>query len=201
VLNCAVALRFAFVLLLFAQASASASVINFEGPADSTPITNQYSGLTFADATILTAGISLNELEFPPHSGVNVVFDDSGPISITFSTPVLNVGGYFTYAEPLTLTAFGTGNNQVGQVLSLFNSNLALSGDTGSSPNEFRQLAFAGGIARVTIAGDPFGGSFVMDDLTYTPASTPVPEPASFVFLLTAAAVMVAGRRRRPSSR
>lgn len=199
-LNRAVALRFALGLVLFAQASASATVINFEGLADSTAITNQYAGLTFSNTTVLTAGISLNELEFPPHSGVNAVFDDGGPLSITFLAPALSIGGYFDYSSPLTLTAFDTGNNQVGQVFSGFNSNLALSGDSGSSPNEFRQLTFAGGISRVTIAGDPAGGSFTLDDLTYTPASTPVPEPASFVLLLTAAAGMIAARGRRPSS-
>jgi hypothetical protein len=44
---------------------AKATLINFEGFSDSTAITNQYSGLVFSDAIILTAGFSLNEFEFP----------------------------------------------------------------------------------------------------------------------------------------
>jgi hypothetical protein len=68
--------------VLFHQARLVASIINFEtfldGSAipDSTNITNQFPGLTFSNTTVITAGMSLNEFEFPPHSGVNAVFDD-----------------------------------------------------------------------------------------------------------------------------
>src|ERR1022692_3582415 len=100
----------AFLLLLAPAAlsplSAGTVTLDFEGFPDSTPLTTQYPGLTFQNATILTAGIGLNELEFPPHSGTNVVFDDGGPISILFDGPVLSFSGYFTYAEPLVLAAF-----------------------------------------------------------------------------------------------
>jgi hypothetical protein len=53
-------------------ASAGSITLDFEGFPDSTILSTQYSGLTFTNAIILTAGISLNEFEFPPHSGVNV---------------------------------------------------------------------------------------------------------------------------------
>jgi hypothetical protein len=161
----------------------AADILTFEGFSDSTSLTSQYPGLTFQSATVITAGISLNEFEFPPHSGINVVFDDGGPISILFASPIIGFSGYFTYGLPLTLNAFDSGSNQVGQALSLFSSNLALSGDTGSSPNEFLSLSFAAGISSVTITGDPAGGSFVLDDATFTP----VPEPNSLVLLLTMA--------------
>ena len=176
------------VLLLLAVAALlpvplAADILTFEGFSDSTSLTSQYPGLTFQSATVITAGISLNEFEFPPHSGINVVFDDGGPISILFASPIIGFSGYFTYGLPLTLNAFDSGSNQVGQALSLFSSNLALSGDTGSSPNEFLSLSFAAGISSVTITGDPAGGSFVLDDATFTP----VPEPNSLVLLLTMA--------------
>ena len=93
-------------LLLYIQPQARADTIDFEGLADSTILTNQYPGITFTNAIILTAGISLNEFEFPPHSGVNVASDNNGPITIVFSSPVLSFSGYFTYVEPLTLDAF-----------------------------------------------------------------------------------------------
>ena len=81
-------------------------VIDFESLPDSTVVTNQYTGLTFSNAIILTAGISLNEFEFPPLSGTNVASDNGGAMSIDFSASVLGFGGHFTYSEALALQAF-----------------------------------------------------------------------------------------------
>lgn len=132
----------------------SAYFIGFDDLSDLTPVTNQYHGLglDFSGATALTAGISLNEFEFPPLSGTNVVFDDGGAIRVTFNAPVLDTGGYFTYSAPVTLTAYDSLFNPVGTVRSGYSSNMALSGDTGSSPNEFLQVAFAGGIRAIWIS-------------------------------------------------
>lgn len=191
---------FGSFLLLLAAAFFPASlladtttVIDFEGFPDSTSLTTQYSGLTFTNATIITTGISLNEFEFPPHSGVNVVFDDGGPMSISFATPVLSFGGYFTYLEPLTLAAFNATSTAVASTTSAFSSNDALFGDPGSSPNEFLELSFASGISSIIITGDPLGGSFVLDDAMYT---STVPEPTSLLLLLTSAAGVFAFRKR-----
>ena len=179
-------LPFALCLVLFSQTEGSAAtIINFDGLSDSEIVTNQFAGLTFANATALTAGVSLNEFEFPPRSDFNVVTDDGGAISILFSSPVLSVSGYFTYLRSLTFTAFDSGANQVGQTTSLFGSNLALSGDPGSSPNELLALSFAGGISRITISGDPLGGSFVLDDVTVEPLATTVPEPSSALLFIS----------------
>jgi hypothetical protein len=180
-------------VLLFPQARA-AVVIDFDSLNDGDIVTTQFSGVTFQNTVALTAGISLNEFEFPPRSGFNVVSDNGGPITIAFATPVLSFSGYFTYLVPLTLTAFDAGNSQVGQTVSVFSNNLALSGDSGSSPNELLSVAFAGGISSVTIAGDPFGGSFTLDDATFDPAAAEVPEPGTLSFL-TAGGVLFALRR------
>src|ERR1019366_8377021 len=80
--------------------------IDFEGLPDSTILTNQYPGVTFSNAVILTAGISLNEFEFPPFSGSNVASDNGGPLSIAFASPATAFGGYFTHTVPLMLRAF-----------------------------------------------------------------------------------------------
>jgi hypothetical protein len=191
----------AFLLLLATAAlsplSAGTVTLDFEGFPDSTSLTTQYPGLTFTNATIISSGISLNEFEFPPHSGTNVAFDDGGPISISFASPVLSFGGYFTYAEPLTLAAFDSTSAQVATAVSLFSNNDALFGDSGSSPNEFLQVLFASGISSVTITGASLGGSFVMDDATLTTAdTTAVPEPGSIFLLLSGMAGMLAIRRR-----
>ena len=188
----------AAVLWLFPLvASAAPIVINFDSLSDLDPITTQFLGLTFSDATVLSAGVSLNEFEFPPKSGTNVAFDDSGPMAIAFTSPIFSFGGYFTYLEPLTLTAFDALNNSVATATSAFSSNLALSGDAGSSPNEFLQVLVAGGISRVLIAGNPAGGSFTLDDATVT-APTSVPEPSTFTLVaLGGLFVRRAARRRR----
>jgi len=195
-------LCFAALLALTATAKAAAITLDFEGFPDSTILATQYPGLTFTNAIILTAGISLNEFEFPPRSGVNVVSDNGGPMTIDFSTPVTSFGGYFTYLEPLTLDAFNAGNNQVASTKSLFSDNLAClagppcSGDSGSSPNEFLQMSDAGGISSVTITGDPAGGSFTLDDATYVTAmKTAVPEPGTVLLLLIGTIGFVSLRR------
>src|ERR1700674_3903171 len=99
-------LAIAILLLAPRNVLANPIVINFEGLSDSTILTNQYPGLSFSNAIILTAGISLNEFEFPPFSGSNVASDNGGPMRIDFTQPVADVGGFFTYAESLTLRAF-----------------------------------------------------------------------------------------------
>lgn len=188
----------AILVVLSAAASPSlrAGLIDFEGFADSTILTTQYLGITFDNTIILTAGVSLNEFEFPPHSGVNVASDSTGPITITFSSPVTSFEAYFTYLTQVTLTAFDPGNSQVAQVLSQFNSNLALSGDAGSNPNEFLRVAFPSGISTVMIAGDPAGSSFALDDVTYWMTGAPVPEPASVSFLLLATLAFFVNRHK-----
>jgi hypothetical protein len=173
----------------------AADIFTFEGFSDSTSLTTQYPGLTFSNATVITAGVSLNEFEFPPHSGTNVVFDDGGPISISFGSPILSFSGFFTYSVPLTLTAFDASSSQVASAVSAFFSNDALFGDPGSSPNEFLQVFFATGISGVTIAGDQAGGSFVMDDASIA-TPTAVPEPNSLFLLLTSVAGLLALRKR-----
>jgi hypothetical protein len=175
------------ILLLFSQNLAQAGVLlNFDGLADSTGLTTQFPGLTFSSAAVITSGITLNELEFPPHSGNNVVFDDGGPMTISFAPPVQSFSGYFTYSEPLTIRAFNASSVQVATVASHFSSNEALSGVPGSSPNESLQVSSSGGIARVTLTADPAGSSFTLDDLSYTGFSTSVPTLSPLGLLLAA---------------
>jgi hypothetical protein len=179
----------------------AATVLDFEGSPDSTILTNQYPGVTFTNAIILTAGVSLNEFEFPPLSGVNVASDNGGPMSITFATPVMSFAGYFTYLEPLTMSAFDAADDQVASASSLFSDNLAClagppcSGDPGSSPNELIQVSFTGGVSSVTITGDPAGGSFTLDDATYTTAPVAIPE-ATNAFQISVGLGVLAIRKR-----
>ncbi len=56
--------------------------------------------------------------------------------------------------------------NQVATAHFVFSSNLASSGDPGSSPNELLSVRFSG-VSSLMITGDPAGGSFVLNDLNY----------------------------------
>lgn len=180
-------------MLVVGATKASAATITFDSLTELDAVTTQFAGVSFTNATVLTAGSILNENEFPPASGVNVIFDDGGPIRIDFLSPVASFGGFFTYGVTLTLSAFDSGDNLLGSVVSVFSSNMGESGELGSTPNEFLQLAFAN-MAYVTIAGDAFGGSFAADNLEIT---APVPEPSTLALLGAGVATLVLLRRRR----
>ena len=184
-------------LLLCAVPALAAPPLNFDEFDDGTVLTTGYSGMEFSNTIILSSGLSLNEFEFPPRSGGNVASDDSGPIVITFLSPVQSFSAYFTYLEPLQVTAFNAASVQVAQANSLFANNLLESGEVGSSPNEFIGLAFASGIASVQITGAAEGASFVMDDLSVSA----VPEPGMLALLACGALVVGGAARRRRHTR
>lgn len=189
-----------FVLLLCLPAFCSTIVINFDSFAAGQTIITQIPGLTFTNAVVATAGISLNEFDFPPRSGKNVVFDNGGPISIAFSSPVLSFGAYFTYLQRLTLLVSGPAVPPSMPVFSKFSNNTGTGGDPGSSPNEFLQASFPGGITSVSITGNRAGGSFAMDDVTFvTGAPAGVPEPTTAVLTLIGLAGVGISLRRRSS--
>ena len=177
-----------------ASANASAVSIDFETLADGAAVTNQFAGLDFTNAVALQAGLSLNDFEFPPRSGSVVIADDGGPICVSFAAPVVQVGAYFTHASSVIVTAYNALDKVLGSASSAYASNLALSGDAGSSPNELLQLAFAAGITRLTLAGDAAGFSFVLDDLSFTPMAVPMPEPATAMLVAVGLVGLLARR-------
>ncbi len=201
-------IRVVVLLSAITSTNAHSVTIDFESLLDLEGVSSQYAslGVTFSNATALTAGISLNEFEFPPVSGSNVVFDSGGMMSILFATSMESVGGYFTYAGPLTLIAYDATDAIVGSATSAFDSNQAQSGVAGSAPNEFLQLSSATGISRITFTGDPAGGSFTLDDLIFTalaslPPSTAVPEPATLLLFLVGGMVLLVRRKVGPANR
>ncbi len=171
-------------LAILTSISSKADIItlNFEGLPDGTPIGNTYAaqGALFMNATAITAGLSLNEFEFPPRSGENVATDSGGPIDISFSALISSFSAYFTYTTPVDIIAFNSADQQVGQAISLFSANYVSSGNP---PNELIQVAFASGIDHIVITGNPTGGSFVMDDVTFNNSVSASPEPGTLISL------------------
>ncbi|HEY3383843.1 MAG TPA: PEP-CTERM sorting domain-containing protein [Vicinamibacterales bacterium] len=188
-------------------------VINFEdnGLTDGVAVSDFYSfshGLTFDNATVLTAGFSLNEENYPPHSGDNVVtsgvFVDGEDgklwiagdfIGIAFATPVFGFAGYFTYSAKVTVTAFDSSDNPLGSVTSQCSENWVGVVPKCGWPNEgLALLVDSGGISSVMIVGSEEGSSFALDDVTYWDEPVPVPEPGTLSLL--ALGVFGACRRR-----
>ena len=179
------------VALLFVASASHAAIftIDFESFADLDPV-GTISPATFINATVLTDGSvggSLNELDFPPRSLFNVAFDLHGPMEILFSTPISLFSGWFTYNTPLTIQAFTAVNSPVDSKSSGALPNL------GSS--ELLEVVGAN-ISRVLITGDPLGGSFALDDVTFETQPFVGPEPTSLV-LLGGGLVGLVGRRLR----
>jgi hypothetical protein len=189
------------VVILGASSFAHATVVGFEELTDGTPVRDFYQisdGVTFDLATAIAAGLSLNELEFPPHGGNNVVYDNTGPVSIFFANPAQSVFAYFTYAMPIQLVAYDGLNNPLQVLNSSFNNNTVFSGDAGSSPNELLGFSLSSfSIAMLTIQGDAGGFSFVFDDLSFATFPLSVPEPGSLALVICASMLALMTRRYR----
>jgi hypothetical protein len=180
------------LVLVAASSTLLADSIDFEGLADSTFVTTQFSGITFSNAIILTSGVSLNELDFPPRSGVNVVGDTGGAMSLVFSTPAVDFLGYFTYGIPVTMQGFDGSNHLLASATTLFGNNTASGGDPGSNPNELLDIASLTGFSEVVITGDPAGNSFALDDVNFTLGQgASVPEPSTVGLTLTGLVVLL----------
>jgi len=165
-----------FIFVLFFVFSLHATVvtaylIDFENMPDLTSVGDYYAsyGLHFQNAISLTAGFSLNEIDYPPSSGLVAIGDDFAPIEIVFDSPSANISAYFTYGSQLTFTAYDSSGTLLGQYLHASLSNL---GSTELIPLNFTN------VNKLVIAGQ-WDGSYIMDDLSFAP----IPEPASVILL------------------
>ena len=187
---------------------AAAVTLDFETVDDLAVVTTQFAGVTFGNTLALVSGAeggTLNELEFPPHSGATVVIDLFGAITIAFDTPVAAASGFFTDTAPVTITAFDALLAPVATATSDFDRNTVVQGEPGSAPNELIELTFAAGISSLTVQGAVNGMSFTLDDFTFIPRRPLVAAepPMAALFVLVAATVLAVAdwRRRRTGSR
>ena len=165
------------VVLAVSALSFADQVITFEGYPDLTVFTNQFPGVNFNGATVLQLGGTLNPA-FPPHSGINVVYNPIGGMSIQFASTVGYFSGYFTYNLPLEIQAFDSLSNLLGTYNSVCTANYIGAG-TACGPNEYG-IVTAAGIDHVLVTGGG-GNNFTLDDAQFTGSINTVPEPGTLL--------------------
>lgn len=163
------------------------TVIDFESFEDSFVLTDQVAGLTVSGGTVLTAGVSLNEIDFPPKSGLNALAALSGRLTVAFAEPIKEFSAYFTFGEPLLFSLFDSSGDSSGSFESPIASNLGA----------FTLIDFSiPGVASVLIASQD-SRAFTMDDLRFNATVGHSPEPGSITLFAVAALAAVAARRRK----
>ncbi|MGC2110652.1 MAG: hypothetical protein WA655_14110 [Candidatus Korobacteraceae bacterium] len=175
-------------LSAFAFAGSQSFTVNFEQYAGYTQITNQYSAsdVTFTNALQLVAP-GYDFFDYPPHSGNGVITNDpNDPITVTFSTPMEVVSGWYADPNGVTVNAYNTHGTLIGT----FNGSAIL----GSNAQFNLASTLSGGyISYLTISdnsGQP--DSETVDDLFFE-----VPEPGALLLILPGLLGAFVGLRRK----
>jgi hypothetical protein len=207
----------AVLVLMMIPALLSGTVITFAGFPDMTVLTTQDfgDGATFDGTVILTCcnsdgSGSLNDAFFPPPAddggatdGVNIAYNPSGPLTLTFIDPSAFFTADFTYNDGLTVTAYDASMN----VLSSVDGACGASGSGGGNyvgsgcgaPNEVIDINTPE-ISRIVVTGGE-GNNFTIDDVNFTGAvnaGVGAPEPGTIAMAFGGLCCLALfGRRRR----
>ena len=125
---------------------------------------------------------------FPPNPGaINVISTDDFA-RFDFTTQVWSVSIHYVADDPIQMLAFDSSNNQIGSTIGLANTD----GVTPPSSNGLLTVN-AAHIAYVTVGNTGLAFGYTLDDLAFT-----VPEPGTWLFLISGAALICARKARRP---
>jgi hypothetical protein len=166
-----------FFLCVQLTQTAIAGHVDFEGFADGDALTSEIPGLIFSDATVLTAGVSLNETDFPPHSGSNVIATFGGFLTVSFDSPVNLVSGFISYADAAGVNLSLYDINNILLADALFASPLS---QDGIVSNLFISLGSSNVRSMVLSLNSAIPDSpFTFDDFSYLS----IPEPATILLI------------------
>jgi hypothetical protein len=180
---------------------ASTITIGFDDLSEGTIVTNQYASSDVAvsgDPWVLTAGSLLDEIDFPPHSGTNVIADVNGPVTFSFAQPASSAGAWFTYTQELTVQFFSPTDSLLDTITECPVTTTCVPNLGTSLDIVFTSASPVIGSMVVTSAPDGSGPSFTMDDLTIT--TTPEPPPGILLLLGLALTTAVYWDRKRRAS-
>lgn len=194
----------AAVLAIASSAHAANTFIDFEGLADGTVASNQFTGMTISGGSVLTLDVSLNPA-FPPHSGSKLLYDYlDGDIVFDFSTNVDSFSAFVTGNRNIVLSIFN-GATLLGST-STGNANYGGAG-TGLDPNIQLSLSSGTNITRAVFSNlSGFGNTFTIDDVDVggrigggggVITDGGVPEPSTWAMMLIGFAGLGAAIRRR----
>jgi len=163
-------------------ACAAPVTLDFESLPDLRSVTTEYAalGLTVQGGFSLTAGFSLNEVDFPPHSGQKVLGNEtnSNPLALMFATPTDALSAWFTHGAALSITSYAADGSLLGTVVSASNSNFRRS--------ELIDFGYANA-SQVLISSTDY---YVLDDLSFDSHAAPEPAGTALVALALAAAAL-----------
>lgn len=187
------------------------TLIDFEGLADNTPVTNQYAGVVFGSTTIADVFPTSFGYGFSSGNTALTTFASSDPISGLFATPVSALQFFLSDTAPLgdyTLTILGSGGSLLDQLIIASGSILPPGYGGGFFPAPgttplpglyVGALRSQADIFGFVIDSSSPGDSFAIDDLRYVSAA--VPEPAAWAMMIGGFALAGGALRRRGVAR
>ena len=194
-------IRFAALALLGQclgrPADAAPVTIDFESLAELEVVTNQFAAdqVAFGNLIVLEAFSTLNEIDFPPTSGVHAVTGlAEGPAIIDFLLPASLFSVQIITGDDALVQAFGAGDVLLGSELVAANL---------GSPVLVEFLHAGPDIEYVTFASQLTGSAFflTLDDVVFdreVPVpEAPIPEPSGFLMLATGLIPIWLAIRRR----
>jgi hypothetical protein len=169
-------------------APANAALIDFESLGIDEFVTDQFAaqGILFGNAVTLVAGISLNEIDFPPSSGTNVISGlEFGPLMATLPLGASHVSLQLTTGVPAAVRFFDALDALLGE--SLVSENLG--------SNTLVSFDSLTPISSVSIGDEMFGSAFFLTVDDFETAAQ-APEP-SLLLLMAAGLLPIAVRAAR----